>query len=208
MDIRCHLTGFNVCLPDTQTSCDFIIFQWVWLKKHKLTFEYKCYFIVYTFNFANAWVPGGETSIFRVIKAQPWLLFSRDISSQWRHWLINVVASLRKLTSTTYANLELEHDRKCKHGFIFLITLKPKQNADDILKCILLNENIWIPLKIVLKFVAYVRINNIPALVQITIFQRLVGAKPLSGPMMVILLTHTCISVTRPQWVQPNSRDR
>ena len=36
-------------------------------------------------------------------------------------------------------------------------TLRPKQNgrhfADDILKCIFLNENVWIPIEISLKFV-------------------------------------------------------
>ena len=39
--------------------------------------------------------------------------------------------------------------------------------ADDIMKRISLNENIWISLTISLKFVRKVRINNIPALVQI-----------------------------------------
>ena len=41
------------------------------------------------------------------------------------------------------------------------------------------------------------RINNNPALVQIMDWRR-PGAKPLSEPMLVSLLTHTCI--TRPQW--------
>ena len=82
-------------------------------------------------------------------------------------------------------------------------TLRPRQNgrhfADDILKCIFLNENAWISLKISLKFVPKVRINNIPALVQIMAWRR-PGDKPLSEPMMVSLLTHIC--VTRPQWVK------
>ena len=81
-------------------------------------------------------------------------------------------------------------------------TLRPRQNrrhfADDIFKSIFLNENARISLKISLKFVAMVRINNIPALVQIMAWRR-PGDKPLSEPMMVRLLTHIC--VTRPQWV-------
>ena len=81
-------------------------------------------------------------------------------------------------------------------------TLRPRQTgrhfADDIFKCILLNENAWISLKISLKFVPGVRINNIPALVQIMAWRR-TGDKPLSEPMMDNLLTHIC--VTRPQWV-------
>ena len=35
--------------------------------------------------------------------------------------------------------------------------------ADDIFKCIFLNENVWVPFKISLKFVSEGRINNIPA---------------------------------------------
>ena len=64
--------------------------------------------------------------------------------------------------------------------------------------CIFLNENVWIPIKISLKFVPKGRINNVPALVQIMAWRR-PGDKPLSEPMMVSLPTHIC--VTRPQWV-------
>ena len=81
-------------------------------------------------------------------------------------------------------------------------TLRPRQNgrhfANDIFKCIFLNENVWISIKISLNFVPKDRINNIPALVQIMAWRR-PGDKPLSELMMVSLLTHIC--VTRPQWV-------
>ena len=83
-----------------------------------------------------------------------------------------------------------------------LTTLRPRQNGrqfpDDIFKCIFLNENTWIYIKISLKFVPKSPINNIPALVQIMAWRRS-GDKPLSESMMVSLLTHIC--VTRPQWV-------
>ena len=82
-------------------------------------------------------------------------------------------------------------------------TLRPRRNwrhfADDILKWIFLNENVWIPIEISLKFVPQCPINNIPALVQIMAWRR-PGDKPLSGQMMVRLPTHIC--VTRPQWVK------
>ena len=85
-----------------------------------------------------------------------------------------------------------------------LNTLRPIQNghhfADAIFKWIFLNENVWIPLKISLKFVPQGPINNIPALVQIMAW-RGPGDKLLSGPMMVRLLTYIC--VTQPQWVNP-----
>ena len=81
-------------------------------------------------------------------------------------------------------------------------TLRPWQNGrhfpDDIYKCMFLNENVWISLKISLKFIPKGPINNIPALVQIMAWRRL-GDKPLSEPIVVSLLTHIC--VTRPQWV-------
>ena len=82
-------------------------------------------------------------------------------------------------------------------------SLRPRQNgrhfADDIFECIFLNENVWISLEISLKFGPEVRINNIPALVQIMAW-RWPGDKPLSESMMVSLLTHICI--TRPQRVK------
>ena len=71
--------------------------------------------------------------------------------------------------------------------------------SDDIFKCLFLNENVLISIKISLKFVAKGQINNIPALVQIMAWCR-PGDKPLSEPMMVVLPTHIC--VTRPPWVK------
>ena len=65
-------------------------------------------------------------------------------------------------------------------------------------KCIFLNENVWIPIKILLKFVPKGSINNNPALFQIMAWRR-PGDKPLSEPMMVSSPTHIC--VTQPQWV-------
>ena len=81
-------------------------------------------------------------------------------------------------------------------------TLRPRQNGGhfpDIFKCIFVNRNIWISIKISLKIVTKVLINNIPALVQIMALCR-PGDKPLSEPMLVSLLTHIC--VTLPQWVK------
>ena len=85
-----------------------------------------------------------------------------------------------------------------------LNSLRPRRKIrhfpDDTFKCIFVNENVWIVLKISLTFVPKVGINNIPALVQIMAWRR-PGDKPLSEPMMVNLLTHIC--VTQPQWVNP-----
>ena len=85
---------------------------------------------------------------------------------------------------------------------MLLNTLRPRQNGrhfpDDISKCIFLNENTWISIKISLKFVPKGPIDKIPALGQIMAWRRS-GDKPLFEPMMVSLQTHIC--VTRPRWV-------
>ena len=77
----------------------------------------------------------------------------------------------------------------------WLNTLRPRQNgrhfADDIFKCIFLNENVWIPIEISLTLVSKGSIHNNPALFQIMVWRR-------PGDM-VSSLTHIC--VTRPHWV-------
>ena len=84
----------------------------------------------------------------------------------------------------------------------YLNTLRPRQNgrhlSDDIFKCIFLNKNAWISVKLSLKFVPKVPINNIQALVLIMAWRR-PGDTPLFETMMDSLPTHIC--VTRRQWV-------
>ena len=81
--------------------------------------------------------------------------------------------------------------------------MRPRQNGrhfpDDIFKRIFFDENVWISIQVSLKFVPKGPINNITALVQIMAWRR-PGDKPLSEPMMIISMTHIC--VTRPQWVK------
>ena len=63
----------------------------------------------------------------------------------------------------------LMENRAIQHLQMKINTLEPRQNGrhipDDILKCIFLNENVWMPIKISLKFVPKGPIDNIPALV-------------------------------------------
>ena len=86
-------------------------------------------------------------------------------------------------------------------------SLRPRRNrrhfADDIFKCIFLNENVWILIEFSPKFVPKGPINIISALVQIMAWRR-PGDKPLSEPMIVSLPTHIC--VTRPHYVNIGSR--
>ena len=92
--------------------------------------------------------------------------------------------------------------QSCNHSNHDLNTLRLRQNwrylADDIFKCIFLNENTWISIKFWLMFVHKGSINNISSLVQIMTWRR-PGDKPLSEPMMVRLLTHIN-QVSIPTW--------
>ena len=129
-------------------------------------------------------------------------------------WYFLLLAWITYLTNSQVADWYLNRSLQKKLGFYQIEeefrlhfadinTLRPRQNgrhfADDIFKCILLNENVWIPNKISMKFVPKGPINNIPSLVQIMAWRR-PGDKTLSEPMMVSSLTHICI--TRPQWVK------
>ena len=67
-------------------------------------------------------------------------------------------------------------------------------SADNIFKCIFLNENVRITLKISLKIVPKVRVNKIPALVQIMAWHR-PGDKPFSEPIMVCMV-YWCINAS------------
>ena len=75
---------------------------------------------------------------------------------------------------------------------------KDHHHFPDMFKCIFVKENIWITIKISRKFDSKGSINNIPASVQIMAWHWS-GDKPLSGPILVSLLTHIC--TTRPVWV-------
>ena len=83
----------------------------------------------------------------------------------------------------------------------YVNTMKLRQNcyhsADDIFKCIFLNENMWDFINISLKFVAKGQINNILAFFHLMAWCY-PGNEPLSEPMMVSLLMNIC--KTRPQW--------
>ena len=59
--------------------------------------------------------------------------------------------------------------------------------ADVIFKCIFLNENIWISIKISLSFVLKNPIDSQLALVQVMAWHR-TGDKPLPEPMMTLFI--------------------
>ena len=79
----------------------------------------------------------------------------------------------------------------------------PGQNgrhfADDIFRCIFMNEKLHILIEISLKFTHKGPIDNNPALVYIMAWRR-IGDKPLSEPMLKDSLTHICD--TKGRWVK------
>ena len=95
------------------------------------------------------------------------------------------------------------------HTLAGVNTLRPRQDGphfpDDNFKWIFLNENEWISVKMLLKFVPRGPINKIRALVQIMAWRRS-GDKPLSESVMASSPTHIC--VTRPQWVKTQRNQR
>ena len=76
-------------------------------------------------------------------------------------------------------------------------TLRPRQYyrhfADDIFKCIFVNENVWISIKISLKFISSVPINNIPALVQLMAW-RWPGDKQTTNIQLSVVITRSNIT--------------
>ena len=105
---------------------------------------------------------------------------SRLVLSQWEtslqcnaipHWLGT------KLISTLLIWLMRNHGTgNSRQNINQIITLRWRQNGyhctDNIFKCIFLNENVWISIKISLRFDPKGPINNILALVQIIAWRR------------------------------------
>ena len=116
---------------------------------------------------------------------------------KWSNYNGSLFIALSQYVTLRFSEPNQPHWLKIPY---ILNTLRPRQHGyfpDDIFECIFLKENVWIPIKISLKFVPKSQTNNIPALIQIMAWRRQ-GEKPLSEPMMVRLPTHIC--VTRPQW--------
>ena len=129
----------------------------------------------------------------KVVFAKWWMNMS--FSTMWLVW------NSKERVLTSWHKWVAHHDETLQNRDPFN-TLRPRLNGHhfpDIFKCLFVNENAWIFIKIPLKFVPKCSIDNIPALVQIMAWHS-PGDKPLSEPMMVSLLTH--IRVTQPQWVK------
>ena len=133
---------------------------------------------------------------------------SAPLDTIWRHRsgskLVHVIACCLMAPSLYLNQCWLDINRVLCHApESSFNALRLRQNGchypDDMFICIFLNENVWIAIKISLKFVPKGSINNTPALVQIMAWRQ-PGDKPLSEPIMVNFLMHICVN--RPQWVK------
>ena len=107
---------------------------------------------------------------------------AENVSIWWRHNVYNTLCSfLMNLLSWSSCHQSLNRLRSRQNCRSF---------SDDIFNCIFLNENVWISLKVSLKFVFKVRIRNIPALVQIN------GLVPTSYYLKQWWLVYWCIYVS------------
>ena len=81
----------------------------------------------------------------------------------------------------------------CSHCMSKVSTLRPIQNdrhfADDIFKCIFMNENFWISNRFSLKYVPYSLLDNKTVLVRVMAW-RITFDKSLFEPMMAQLRFH------------------
>ena len=116
--------------------------------------------------------------------------FETTTRSWWRHGnVVGVMTPISRLSEGLWHSFRSNEN---KATICSINTLRLRQNsrrfADDIFKCIFLNENVWISNKISLKFISEGPIINIPALVQIMAWRR-PGDKPLSEKMMVTLMS-------------------
>ena len=114
----------------------------------------------------------------------------------WKHWPI-ITGPLWIITCSLYINtgplyispwqVWLRGTMKSADDLGIINSSPPGQNgrhfADDMFKCIFLNENIWISNEISLKYIPRGLIDNMSALVQIMAWHH-PGDKPLSEPML------------------------
>ena len=100
-------------------------------------------------------------------------------------------------------------------------TLRPRQNGryfpDDIFKCTFWNENVWISIKISLKFVSKCPIGNVPTLVQIMawtsyslVYWRICASLGLNVLIIVSvrLKSRWPIRLAQPRWINLSSAYR
>ena len=143
-----------------------------------------CHLLHHNLTSANNGVIGLEGLRYNgFIKCPRNSVFTPDLSL--RNWDVTRIYPVIVHSSGSHWSLIYNTLRARQHGRYF---------ADDISKCISLNENVQISNKISLKFVLKGPINNVAALVHILACYQ-PGDKPTSETMMLILVTHLCVTL-------------
>ena len=103
----------------------------------------------------------------------------------------------------SFVNLKMVQNDE-RQGWDEVTKLSQIQNVrhfpDDIFERILVNEKLWISITVSPEFLTQCQVDNVPALVRIMVWRRQATSHYLNQ-WWCSLLTHTCICVTRPQWV-------
>ena len=133
---------------------------------------YVCMRIIIVFNFMFVEDAKGVITIWNDDFCIIFIItFDSLSSSRWKQIMFGTTDVLcpNGINQISYwtTNATTQQSNKTYHKQVN--SLRPRQNrwhfADDILKCIFLNENVWIPIEISLKFDRKGPIDNIPALV-------------------------------------------
>ena len=99
-------------------------------------------------------IPDGQAPMRIFLEIKGWLCSNRTTLYLGVDSSCNLVSEMVENQINVY--FSYDSGRQSPVFFIFK-TLRPKQNgcyfADNIFKCIFFNENVWIPIKISLKFV-------------------------------------------------------
>ena len=148
----------------------------------------------------------------------PWILLSRYVQIYIWQWNI---CNFKVNKNITWHPIQIDCDKGswiCRDYpynsrlittqcilWVLLVLINsspPGQNgcyfADNIFRCIFMNEKFWILIKISPKFVPKGPIGNNPVLVWIMAWHRS-GDKPLSEAMLIRLPRHLCVTLL--QWV-------
>ena len=158
--------------PDESPACILLIYyHWQWLWPSQVFYDASMQKIVvisyYSHNEwykSNQWINSIENHLNLFIFIMGCLAITKSDKILFEHATFLTVRIMKQSQPAPAGN-----NKWVVQLTSFINSLRPRQNgphfADDILKCIFLNENVWIPIEISLKFVSKGPIDNIPALV-------------------------------------------
>ena len=126
-------------------------------------------------------------SVSFTVSCRPWLSQGSGFWGRSDHRKLSRVSGQKYFLQMVWSCFIGQMCTLFSHAQMRFNTLRPRQNgrhfSDDIFKCIFFNGNLWIPIRISLKFVPRGSIDNKWTLVLVMAWRR-TGDKPLPEPMM------------------------